>query len=375
LGQHISAMKTAARRVRDLRQFVSDNLENLPDATLVTSIDGRILLANKHASDYYASIGFDDVRGLSVILLLQRLQSPQPVDQTTNLSFDWPQLLDRNRAPSLINGVAAQDHAGRDLLVKSGACYSASSLLTGWIISILDISTIRAIERSRDETLRFLSHDMRAPQASILALLELQHESASALPQQELFARIEKACRKTLGLADNFVQLARAESEEYRLEEVDFQDLLIDAADEMWSLTKSRHIDLEIDIADGEYPVNVDRALVTRALTNLISNAINYSPDHTSILCSLKSQQEGKQAQVVCTIRDHGYGIAEVDQGKLFQRFQRVDLPNQPRHDGVGLGLVFVKTVIERHQGDIRFSSTAGAGTTVVVSLPRYQAP
>lgn len=375
LEQHISAMKTAARRVRDLRQFVSDNLDNLPDATLVTSIDGRILLANKHANDYYASIGFDDVRGISVIELLQQLKTPQPVDQSINLSFDWPQLLDLARTQSLINGVSAQDHAGRDLLVKSGACHSASSLLTGWIISILDISTIREIERSRDETLRFLSHDMRAPQASILALLELQHESASALPQQELFARIEKACRKTLGLADNFVQLARAESQEYRLEEVDFQDLLIDAADEMWSLTKSRHIDLEIDIADGEYPVNVDRALMTRALTNLISNAINYSPDHTSILCSLKLQQEGEQANVLCAIRDHGYGIAEIDQSKLFQRFQRVDLPNQPRHDGVGLGLVFVKTVIERHQGDISFTSTAGVGTTFILSLPRYQAP
>lgn len=375
LEQHISAMKTAARRVRDLRQFVSDNLDNLPDATLVTSIDGRIMLANKHANDYYASIGFEDVRGISVIELLQQLKTAQPVDQAANLSFDWPQLLDLARTRSLINGVSAQDHAGRDLLVKSAACYSASSLLTGWIISILDISTIRAIERSRDETLRFLSHDMRAPQASILALLELQHESSSALPQQELFARIEKACRKTLGLADNFVQLARAESQEYRREEVDFQDLLIDAADEMWSLTKSRHIDLEIDIADGEYPVNVDRALMTRTLTNLISNAINYSPDHTSILCSLKLQQEGDQENVLCTIRDHGYGISEADQGKLFQRFQRVDLPNQPRHDGVGLGLVFVKTVIERHQGDISFASTAGAGTTFILSLPHYQAP
>ena len=57
----------------------------------------------------------------------------------------------------------------------------------------------------------------------------------------------------------------------------------------------------------------------------------------------------------------------------LFQRFQRVELPNQPRHDGVGLGLVFVKTVIERHQGDIRFASTAGEGTTFTLTLPRCQ--
>ena len=74
--------------------------------------------------------------------------------------------------------------------------------------------------------------------------------------------------------------------------------------------------------------------------------------------------------RVMCSICDHGYGIADADQGKLFQRFQRVDLPNQPRHDGVGLGLVFVKTVIERHLGDIRFVSVAGKGTTFTLSLP-----
>lgn len=370
LEQRISAMKNAARRVRDLRQFVSNNLDNLPDVTLVTSVEGRILLANRHAKEYYVSLGHKDLRGASVIELLKQLKMPVPVDQAINLSFDWPQLLDLGHAQALLNGVSAQDHASRDLLVKSGPCYSATNLLTGWIVSILDISTIRSIERSRDETLRFLSHDMRAPQASILALLELQHESSSALPLQELFARIEKACRKTLGLADNFVQLARAESEEYRLETVDFQDLLFDAADEMWSLAKSRHIELKVDIVEGEYSVNADRTLLTRALSNLMSNAINYSPDHTSILCSLWSEQVGEQTRVMCSICDHGYGIAEADQSKLFQRFQRVDLPDQPRHDGVGLGLVFVKTVIERHFGEIHFVSVAGKGTTFTFSLP-----
>ena len=370
LEQRITAMKNAARRVRDLRQFVSDNLDNLPDATLVTSVEGQVLLANKHANDYYRSLGIDDVLGRNILDLLAQLKNPQPVDQAASLSFDWPDLLDIQAAQTLHNGISTQDQKGRDLLVKSSPCNSATNLLTGWIVSVLDISTIRAAERSRDETLRFLSHDMRAPQASILALLELQSETSSALPQAELFSRIEKASRKTLGLADNFVQLARAESHEYRLEEVDFQDLLFDATDEMWSLAKSRHITVQMEIRDGEYPVKVDRTLMTRALANLLSNAINYSPDHTSIVCSVWLEQEGSQQRVVCRILDHGYGIADADQSKLFLRFQRVDLPNQPRHDGVGLGLVFVKTVIERHQGDISFVSQAGVGTSFTLMLP-----
>jgi signal transduction histidine kinase len=164
--------------------------------------------------------------------------------------------------------------------------------------------------------------------------------------------------------------LARAESHEYRLEEVDFQDLLLDATDEMWSLVTSKHIAISVKMTEGDYWVNVDRTLMTRALTNLLSNAINYSPENTAIVCSVWTQHEENSSHVVCSIQDHGYGIAPADQDKLFQRFRRVDVPNQPRHEGVGLGLVFVKTVIERHHGDIHFSSTVGEGTTFTLTLP-----
>jgi CHASE2 domain-containing sensor protein/signal transduction histidine kinase len=370
LDQRITAMKNAASRVRDLRRFVSDNLNSLPDITLVTTIDGRILLANKHADDYYRALGLHDVHDMSVLDLLANLKSPQPMNAADNSSFKWSDLLDMRCAETLTDGVSVQDRAGRDLLVKSAPCHSAAMELTGWIVSIIDISPIRAAERSRDETLRFLSHDMRAPQASILALLELQHDPSSALPQEEFFARIEKASRKTLGLADNFVQLARAESHEYRLEEVDFQELLLDATDEMWSLVTTKHIAISVKVDEGDYWVKVDRTLMTRVLTNLLSNAINYSPENTAIACSVWGEQHEGMRHVVCRIQDHGYGIAPADQARLFQRFRRVESPNQPRHEGVGLGLVFVKTVIERHNGQIHFSSVVGEGTTFTLSVP-----
>ncbi|HCY61843.1 MAG TPA: histidine kinase [Oxalobacteraceae bacterium] len=370
LERRMNAMENAARRVRDLRQFISDNLDSLPDATLVTTVDGHILLANKHANQYFALAGHQDVQGALLPYLFSSLAAPEPVNQTISTRFDWWQLLDLQYAPLLADGVSTQDPQGRDLLVKSAPCHSASNELSGWIVSVIDISPIRAAERSRDETLRFLSHDMRAPQASILALLELQDDPASALPQEELFARIEKASRKTLGLADNFVQLARAESHEYRLEEVDFQEMLYDATDEMWSLAKSKQIELVTDIEDGDYPVRADRALMTRALVNLISNAINYSPSGTRVTCAVRLQSTLEGPHVLCHIADQGYGIAPHDQLKLFRRFQRLELPNQPRHEGIGLGLVFVKTVVERHLGEIRFTSKVGEGTTFTIALP-----
>jgi CHASE2 domain-containing sensor protein/signal transduction histidine kinase len=370
LEQRINAMKNAARRVRDLRQFVSDSLNNLPDATLVTRIAGQVLLPNRHARTYFASIGIPNVDGASLFDLIAHLHAPEPVDHNDPAPFEWRHLLDLDHALALANGISVRDDQGRDLLVKSAARFTADHVLVGWIVSIIDVSTIRAAERSRDETLRFLSHDMRAPQASILALLELQSEIDSALPQAEFFARIEKASRKTLGLADNFVQLARAESHEYRFEEVDFQDILLDAIDELWTQANAKQIKLVADVSAGDYPVWVDRGLMTRALVNLISNAINYSPAHTRISGVLRLQQSTRQ--IICHIIDQGFGIAEADRPRLFQRFQRLGPSNRPRHDGIGLGLVFVKTVVERHHGSISFSSTEQIGTTFTVTLPAY---
>ncbi len=370
LERRIRAMTSAVRRVRDLRQFVSDSLNSFPDAVLITAPQGRVLLANRHAHDYLASLGIQVEDAALLPRLFAALSAPQPIDQRANYHFRWDDLLDLQQVAALANGIAAQDSNGRDLLLKSAPCYSAAGLLTGWIISVVDISNIRAAERSRDETLRFLSHDMRAPQASILALLELQSDPESALPQPEFFARLERASRKTLGLADNFVQLARAESQEYRLEEVDFQDLVLDATDEMWTLAKNRQMQLETELGD-EAPVRVDRALMTRALINLISNAINYSPVGTRITCSVKLLEMAAGGQyIVCSVRDQGYGIAPPDRAKLFQRFQRMSAPGQPRHDGIGLGLVFVKTVVERHGGQISFNSRLEHGTTFTITLP-----
>jgi signal transduction histidine kinase len=170
------------------------------------------------------------------------------------------------------------------------------------------------------------------------------------------------------------VQLARAQSQEYRFEEVDFQDMLFDATDEMWTLAHGKNIRIETGVASGaaaaDFPVRADRTLMTRALVNLLSNAINYSPGNTTITCTLRHPIGLPPEYVYCSIGDQGYGIAPQDRAKLFQRFVRVSRPGQPRHEGIGLGLVFVKTVVERHHGQLDFSSEVGEGTTFTIVLP-----
>lgn len=372
LEKRIDAVRAAARRVRDLGQFVSDSLASLPDATLVTTVDGNVLLCNQAARDYFLSIGHPQIQDALLPYLFAKMSLPQGLQFPLGQSFSWWNLLDIGHRASMSKGIEVCDHKNRDLLIKSAPCYSGSQELSGWIVSVIDISAIRAAERSRDETLHFISHDMRAPQASILALLELQQDAQSALPQAEFLERIQKASLITLGLADNFVQLARAEAQTYRLEDMDFQDVLLDASEEMWSLARSKNIRISTHIPPRDYPVRIDRSLMTRALTNLLSNAIKYSPRDTVISCSLLYTSGMTDAHIMCTISDQGYGIARADQSRIFQRFARFNGKEPVKNEGVGLGMVFVKAVVERHHGQIDFVSAPGQGTTFVIKLPAF---
>ncbi len=373
LERHITAMQAAARRVRDLRQFVTDSLTSLPDATMVTTTDGNVVLTNPAALEYFKSIGMPHVIDTLVPYLFSNMSHPHTIYTGERDSFSWWHILDLKQSAILTKGVEVVDPKGRDLIIKSAPCYSGKKVLIGWIISLIDISEIRQAERRRDETLHFISHDMRAPQASILALIELQKNPKTAIAHEDFLNRIEKASNTTLSLADSFVQLAHAESNEYRYSELDFQDILLDATEEMWSLAKAKRIQLVTNVPEGDYPVRVDRSLMTRVLTNLLSNAIKYSPTDTVVTCTLSFETKNLNDSIVCTIQDQGYGIASADQSRLFQRFQRLGhgkTADQIKNDGIGLGMVFVKTVIDRHFAHISFTSVPGEGTCFRLEIP-----
>ena len=100
-----------------------------------------------------------------------------------------------------------------------------------------------------------------------------------------------------------------------------------------------------------------DPALLSRALVNLLGNAVDYSAAHTRIACSVELADDG--ASVRCVIRDDGYGIAAEDQARLFERYRRFRLPGQPTRR-VSAGMAFAKAVVDRHRGEIHVRSARG---------------
>ncbi|ALK30319.1 CHASE2 domain-containing protein [Burkholderia plantarii] len=377
LERQMNLMAQAAQRVQDMKRFVWDSLDSMPEPIFVTDVAGVVLIVNHAARHYCARLRVASPEGRPLQAALGELAFVKTVacpEREPDLRAAWPAALDptRGESPALLaSGLEVRDTDGLDHLLRYAPCTNAEGHAIGWIAGLVDVTALHAAERQREEALHLLSHDMRSPQASILALVRTERQRHDAPPpaQRELLDRIERHAQRALTLADEFVQLARAESQTYRIDTVNVADLLIDASDEVWPQAQAKRI--RIDTAPGEAPcwIGADRSLMTRALVNLLNNAIKYSPADTLIRCTLALAEA--PPRVTCTIRDQGYGIAPEHQRHLFERFRRFHGSERPEIAGAGLGMVFVKTVVTRHGGSIAVDSAPGVGTAISITLPR----
>lgn len=366
----IQSVREATERLRNLKRFVSDALDSLPDATVVVDRHANVVLANSRMARLADVEMAGALVGRPVAGLLPRVE--------LKTRGGWQQVADTLVAglPLSHEAVLHDGGAVREYLLQTAPCHAASGERIGGILTLIDISALKETERKRDEALRFLSHDMRAPQASILTLLEMHATEPAAMPVSKLTDRVGRYARRTLTLADDFLRLARAErlrSSEF--ETVDLVGLLEEVRDEAQDLARPRGSTIELDVGAEEALVKGDGDLLRRAVLNLVSNAIKYSPPGKCIRIGLASSAlvPGVAGWSVFVI-DQGHGIAAEDLPRLFGRFTRLSREGQPQEDGIGLGLVFVKTVAERHGGRVEVHSRTEpadhAGSTFTLSLP-----
>ncbi len=362
--RQIILMHQAIRDVRDLRRFVAQSLDSLPDAAIVTDLDGRIMIANDAADALFGHRVGRPLIGLQLARVFRCLD--------VDARFPDPRATELLEA--MRRGALAPDHGyemrtadGLSLEIRLAFFTDSERRPLGWIARFADITNLRASERQREDALRLLTHDMRAPQASILAILQSE---GAALPA-DLARRLERYAHQTLALADDFVNLARAESGNYKVEQFNLSDALLDAADDMWPLANAKHIRIRTEVPDEEALVLGDRSLITRSIINFLSNAVKYSGDNTQIMARVSLRPE----LVEVAVMDQGRGIAEADLEGLFEPFRRLAAPEgaavSADAPGAGLGLAFVKAVVERHRGTLHVTSEVGKGSVFAMRIPR----
>ncbi|MGR4868802.1 sensor histidine kinase [Variovorax sp. LARHSF232] len=246
-------------------------------------------------------------------------------------------------------------------VLDSGNAYA------GWMVALVDISKMRRAQSQRDEALRFISHDIREPSASILTVIELARARPSMLPRDLLLQRIERHAHTGLELADGFVNLARAEAQSFQAELLDLVELSMQAMDNAWAEARRREVRIRLDTPLEEAPCIGDRGLLSRALTNVLGNALKYSPAGSDLVCRIGE----RQSHWTVAIQDRGPGIPVELQSQLFQPFHRLHRESHPEVHGIGLGLLLVRTAVQRHGGSVEIESAENEGCTVILVLPK----
>ena len=238
LEHRVGELSRALARVRNLRRFLADGLDGMPDATLVFDEQGRMQFRNQAAVMYFQRLGMRPPRvGHPATHLLERTISDDDARQRLADALSGQE---RESSPWSAD-LEVRDRAGRDLILKCAPIHTAEGQFAGTVATLTDISSIRQAERQREETLRFVSHDMRAPQSSILALIDMHHEADARDSQDDTLRRIAMLARRTLNLVDDFVHLTRAESMAIRPVELDLGSLLQDGVDEFWAAAQKEH--------------------------------------------------------------------------------------------------------------------------------------
>jgi signal transduction histidine kinase len=185
--------------------------------------------------------------------------------------------------------------------------------------------------------------------------------------RQQLLHTINKAVRRMAGMMEEVLVLGRLETDRvtFKPAELEFLSLCRRFCDEIESATNKRcPIRLQVNGTPGI--ANGDESLLRHIFTNLLSNAVKYSPLDQRV--DFTVQCDGDHA--ICRVADHGCGIPEADQKRLFQAFHRGS--NVGQIPGTGLGLLIVQRCVELHGGEIKFESVEGQGTTFTVTLPLF---
>jgi signal transduction histidine kinase len=189
--------------------------------------------------------------------------------------------------------------------------------------------------------------------------------------QQEFLTVIMNNVDRMTGLVNDLLDVSRIEAGRIRLEiqDVQMRAVIEEVIQSLHHQIESKHLALELAMADDLPEVRADYNRMIQIVTNLVSNAYKYTPEEGQIKVTAQSYN-GTLEGIAVTVADTGFGISEEDQAKLFTTFFRSGDQNIRDEPGTGLGLVITKNMIESHGGELSFESELGRGTTFTFTVP-----
>jgi signal transduction histidine kinase len=287
-------------------------------------------------------------------------------------------------------------HDGREMLrvtvhlIGADVLYAAQTKRVVWFGVLIAVSTIAAglallslwrnfyrqlrLAELKDNFVSSVSHELRAPIASVRLMAEGLERGRVAEPQKqrEYFRFIVQECQRLTALIQNVLDVSRIDRsrKQYDLELANVSKLVTETVNSMQPVASERHIQLRATLADSTLNAVLDARAIQQALVNLIDNALKHSPAGSEVLVSATTRHNDARAWLDISVEDHGEGIPANEHERIFERFYRVGSELRRQTPGAGIGLAIVKDIVEAHHGRVRVQSGPGKGSRFTMELP-----
>ena len=347
------------------------------DAHAVAYLDGTLAFVNP-AMRAAARLGTAEWRKLDLFALLERFRTGV---------FDEPQIAVRR---VLQTGQAYERELtfldrGETLLLRIALVTSAAAdereaerdaarapLPLCLAVTVRDVTRMKELDKLKSDMLSLMSHELRTPVTSINGFAELLMAD-DKIPEdaREFLSIIQTESQRVARMLSTFLSVAKLEQkdrQEVLMSPLTLDDVVREAITSFQPVAKRKRIRLVERDGQRLPPVAADRGLITQAVANLVDNAIKYSPERTSVTLSTALEAD----TVRLTVEDRGYGIPPEDQERVWEKFYRVARDGRIKEEeSTGLGLSFVRQVVEQHGGQVFLESAPGLGSKVGFTLPR----
>lgn len=340
------------------RDRVETILATMADGIIIVDNTGRIVLFNRASEGIFR-------RETSTVL-------SKPIGES-DLHPDLDEMVQETLRKRRLVRKELRLSAGKGEIILSA--YSLpirdqASAVKGAVVVIHDLTEIRAHERAQKEFVANVSHELRTPITAVRVTAEALLAGAKddpALLERFLKTQVNESERLS-SMIDNLLEIAQKEAGRRKPNKSNVE--LYELASRIVTLHKaeSKHDNNEIilDIPD-DLLIYADRQQLSQVLSNLIDNAVKYTPQGGMITINA----EAKDSSVYLSVSDTGIGIPNDEVPHVFERFYRVDKARSRRLGGTGLGLSIVKDIVEAHGGTITVDTELGRGSTFTVILPK----
>ena len=329
------------------------------DGIVMIDMQGRVQVANRKARSVLGIGAEVPVEGKALYDLITSEVMKEPVKD----------VLESRKENHVREIEVALEHSRRFF-----KCFSAPITAPGQgaplgrLVGFYDITLDKELARIKDEFLHSITHDLRNPMGAIKGFVEFMIKEIPGPineAQKKMLVSIDRASFRLLGMINNILDVAKMEAGkmDIKLAPVNLREVAARVIELMESLGQRKHIRFDLE-GPAELVVNADSGLMERMFTNLIGNAIKFTPENGVITAGMSD--DGKT--VSGWVRDTGDGIPPEYLAKVFEKFEQV---KGQKAGGTGLGLTICKFVASAHQGRIWAESEPGKGAKFIFSFPK----